>query len=175
MYNYLENIKEDIRQRLEDNQNKIIIENEFNNYDKLNEYLHDELRANDDITWNWSWSYTFNRFRARNNLEGNDDLVEEMAKEFWVDMWKHRNDYEYLDVSIRCYLLKQAIEETTEEHTRQCDECWKIFFDWYICEDWWLYYCSNECLENSLVEDETIESLHLWEENSPNYRTTRIE
>lgn len=126
------------------------------------------------ITWNGSWSYTFNTYKARENLEWNENLVEEMVNEFCVDMWKHRHDYEYLDVSIRCYILGECIDRVLTECTRTCEECWKVFIEGYNIRDT-CYYCSDECLKESLTEWETIEDLRLWEDDSPNYRTSRIE
>ena len=174
MYNYKEETAENIRQWLEDNRD-YIDEDIKESQNKLYEYLQDTLWTEDSITGNGSWSYTFNRYKARSYLEGNEDLVEETAKEFDIDMWKHRNDYEYLDVSIRCYILWECIDEVIENCTRICDNCWKVMIEGYICEDANQYYCSEKCLEESLVEDETMESLRLWEDDSPNYRTTWIE
>lgn len=173
-YDYREETAENIRKWLEDNRENIP-EEEKESEDTLTEYLNDELRTEDSITWNGSWSYTFNSFKAKQYLEENEELLNETINEFCINMWEHWNDYEYLDVSIRCFILSECINRVIENCTRTCDNCGKIFIEWYICEDAFQYYCSEKCLEESLTEEETMEDLKLWEDNSPNYRTSRIE
>ena len=112
-YNYLEAMKEDIRNYIEEND----IDIEDSN---IEETLNDDLWIEDSVTGNGSGSYTFNSYKAKENLEGNEDLVREMCQEFCIDAEtiadKFLNeDYEYFDVSIRCYLLGQAIAEVLEE------------------------------------------------------------
>lgn len=112
-YNYLEAMKEDIRNYIEENDIDV-------NEQDIEETLNDDLWIEDSVTGNGSGSYTFNSYKAKENLEGNEDLVREMCKEFCIDAEtiadKFLNeDYEYFDVSIRCYLLGQAIAEVLEE------------------------------------------------------------
>ena len=116
MYNYLEAMKEDIKDYFEEN------ESDFEEMDKeeIEEKLNDDLWTNDSITGNGSGSYTFNRNEAKENLDGNEDLLREALNEFCVDSdtiadnFLNEN-YEYFDVTIRCYLLGQAIAEFLEE------------------------------------------------------------
>lgn len=111
-YDYRENIKEDIIQYLTDNWYDTT---NHPDRQKLEEELYDELRIEDSVTWNASGSYTFNTAEARENIEGNEDILEDVISEFWINMAKHRNDYEYLDVSIRCYLLGECIHDALDE------------------------------------------------------------
>lgn len=82
--------------------------------DELEEKLNDELWTVDSVTGNGSGSYTFSREEAKHNVSCNVDLVREMAEEFCVekrDLAQHflDEDWEWFDVSIRCYLLGWAI------------------------------------------------------------------
>lgn len=116
-YNYLESIKADIKQYLED---------EFSyryadlTKEEIEEQLHDDLWDNDSITGNGSGSYTFNREDAKKCVLDNMDLCVESLREFCVESETVANkflneDWEYFDVTIRCYLLSQAINEVLEE------------------------------------------------------------
>lgn len=80
------------------------------------ETIYDEAFISDSVTGNGSGSYYFNTWKSRENVINNEEVVEEMIGEFDVDMNEHWNDWEYLDVSCRCYLLGQIdIEELIEE------------------------------------------------------------
>lgn len=112
-YNYLESIKADIKQYLED---------EFSyryadlTKEEIEEQLHDDLWDNDSITGNGSGSYTFCRETAKEYVTENMDECIEALKGFCVESETIAEkflseDWEYLDVTIRCYLLGQAISE----------------------------------------------------------------
>jgi len=170
-YNYKEHITEDIIEYLNENKNEYINKT---TKEQLEEKLNEDLRIEDSVTWNASWSYTFNTYKARENLEGNSELVEEIVDEFWIDMKEHRNDPEYLDVSIRCYLLGQCIPEAIEErieeqNLRTCDECWTLMNKWYCIHDGIEYYCWKDCLEGHYTEEEYIKMY----DNDEAYRTER--
>ena len=115
MYNYLEAMKNDINEYINENINL----EEFDR-EELEEKLNDDLWIEDSVTGNGSGSYTFNSYKAKENLEGNEDLVREMCQEFCIDAETIANkflneDYEYFDVSVRCYLLGQAISEVLDD------------------------------------------------------------
>ena len=87
---------------------------------EFEEQLHDDLWIDDSVTGNGSGSYFFNNMRSIEAVQDNMDLCVEALKEFCVDsetIAKHflDNDYEYFDVTIRCYLLGQAIAQALEE------------------------------------------------------------
>ena len=110
MYNYLESVKNSVKNYL--------IENDYNIEEVNKDDLHDLLWCEDSITGNGSGSYTFNTYKAQENLNGNWGLLEECASEFGIeptisDGWEH--GAEWWDVSIRCYLLSQAIDEVINE------------------------------------------------------------
>lgn len=106
-YNYLESMKEDIKEYIKENYESL------EEIDK--ERLYDDLWIEDSVTGNASGSYYCNSYKAQEALEGNEDLLQDTIDEFCIDMQEHWSDYEYLDVSIRCHLLGQAIGEAIEE------------------------------------------------------------
>lgn len=88
---------------------------ECNDRDELSDKLNDDLWTVDSVTGNGSGSYTFSRAKAEEFLRGNADLIQEMASEFEMDDGEigrrfMASDWEWFDVSIRCYLLSWAIQ-----------------------------------------------------------------
>lgn len=122
MYNYLENMVEDVKEYIK---NEIDFY-EYEDMDELRESLNDDLWAEDSVTGNGSGSYTFNRAIAKEYVDENKDLVDEMMKEFdckeKVVNWWIEDNYEAIDVSIRCYLLGQAIEKALDDFTEEFDK-----------------------------------------------------
>lgn len=114
-YNYLEAMKHDVKEYIEENINVA----DYEIKKDLEEYLNDTLWAEDSVTGNASGSYTFNRTTAKKYIDENKDLVNDMTEEFdckeKVANWWIEDNYEAIDVSIRCYLLGQAISEVLEE------------------------------------------------------------
>ena len=112
MYNYLENLKSDIMEYLEENNIKITTENR----EEMEQQLYDDLWVEDTVTGNASGSYTFNTYQAEENLVGNLDLLREALIEFGcegIDFLE--KGAEWADVTIRCYLLGQALNEVLDE------------------------------------------------------------
>lgn len=112
MYNYIEAMKEDIRNYI----NNDLEEELADDLDDAEEQLYDLLWIEDGVTGNGSGSYTFNRAEAREYVTDNMDILEEALREFCVaaDTIASRfcaDDWEYFDVTIRCYLLGTAISE----------------------------------------------------------------
>ena len=113
-YDYLKNMKEDVKEYIKENYEGI------EEVDK--EALYDELWIEDSVTGNGSGSYTFNTEAAKEFLINNEDLLQEAFEEFCCssdEIAKHIFDYEWQDVTIRCYLLGQAIDEAIEELEEQ--------------------------------------------------------
>ena len=116
MYNYLEAMKSDIMDYIRNEVNT----NEFASREELEESLNDDLWTVDSVTGNGSGSYTFNRSEAEEYVNDNSDLLREAISEFDVDSETVAEkfldaDYEYFDVTIRCYLLGQAISEALDD------------------------------------------------------------
>ena len=118
MYNYLENVINDVMEAIKENYSEFeIAEKLVEDRDGFAETLNNDLWIDDSVTGNASGSYTFNSFTAADNLVGNEDLVEEVISEFGIDqktIADHFMAWEYWDVTIRCYLLGQAIEQALD-------------------------------------------------------------
>lgn len=111
-YNYLEEIKEDVKSYLQENEIKIFPSNR----EEVEEQLNEDLFVNDSVTGNASGSYTFNTWQAEENLCHNLDLLEEACNEWGDDLGEVvKRGAETCDVVIRCYLLAQAIAEVLDE------------------------------------------------------------
>ena len=118
-YDYLENVKEDVRDYID---NEIDF-TDYESMDDLEQDLNDKLFIEDSVTGNASGSYTFNCYKAEQYVKDNLDLAVEMARDFdckdqFMD-WLFNENYESIDVSIRCYLLTQAISEVLPEYTEE--------------------------------------------------------
>lgn len=120
MCNYLEELKSDILSHLEDEWEYKYL-GQVEDLQELEEELNGTLFDCDSVTGNASGSYTFNSWEARENVLGNIELLreafenfgseaEEVGKLFLAEAWKS------MDVTIRCYLLPQAIAEVIEEN-----------------------------------------------------------
>ena len=117
-YDYLEAVKADVKQWIEDNMDieNDILNGEFEDKDAIEEYLSDTLWTADSVTGNGSGSYTFSTYEAEENLCHNLDLLGEALREFGNGPeYLIENGAEAADVTIRCYLLGQAIAEVLEE------------------------------------------------------------
>ena len=119
-YNYFTAMKEDIYTALADMENYPGINWAEYDKDSFSDYLNDELWTNDGVTGNGSGSYTMNRAKAKEMVLDNMDLAAEALRDFCVDAETIGNkflaeDWEYLDVTIRCYLLGQVAAEVAEE------------------------------------------------------------
>lgn len=106
-YNYFEAVREDVAEYV----NNEITLSDFSSREDAEERLNDVLWLVDSVTGNGSGSYTFNRYQAEQNICGNWDLAAEAMNEFGDDRNPFELGAEAIDVTIRCYLLSQAISE----------------------------------------------------------------
>lgn len=112
-YNYLENVKEDVKQYIQDNE---IRPEADEDRDEFADRLNDLLWTADSVTGNGSGSYTFSTWTAEENICHNYDLLAEAANEFGCsDKNIIEKGAEWADVTIRCYLLGQAISAVLDE------------------------------------------------------------
>lgn len=110
-YDYLEAVKEDVKNYIEENGITVNSENRY----EIEERLNDDLFCNDSVTGNASGSYTFNTWRAEEYICHNLDLLGEACEEFGNCTYILKDGAEACDVTIRCYLLNQAISEVLDE------------------------------------------------------------
>lgn len=119
-YDYFAVLKEDV---------KNVVMNEYNYSEELKESredfeqkLNEELWANDSVTGNGYGSYTFNSLQAEENLCHNMGLLKEACEEFGTDLADIIENAELCDVTIRCYLLGNAISEVLDELEEELPE-----------------------------------------------------
>ena len=111
-YNYLEAVATDAKAAIFENLNYW----KFTNREELEEIANDELWVDDSVTGNGSGSYTFSTWQAEENLCHNMDELEDACDEFGQDIGEAvKQGAEYCDVTIRCYLLGQAISAALDE------------------------------------------------------------
>lgn len=111
-YNYLEAVTADVLDYIKD---EIDLAEWKDNRDGLEEKLNDDLWTVDSVTGNASGSYYCNAWRAEEALAHNWDVLEEALAEFGQDgVNVIEKGAEWADVTIRCYLLGQAIAEALD-------------------------------------------------------------
>ena len=85
--------------------------------DAFAEELNDTLWMDDSVTGNGFGSYWFNAYKAEEALCHNFDLYLEAEQAFGGDLRTMAKSYspETADVTIRCYLLREAIDKAIED------------------------------------------------------------
>lgn len=112
-YNYLEAVKDDVQEYIN---SEINLSEWTGDRDGLEELLNEDLWAADFVTGNASGSYYCNAWKAEEALCHNLDLLGEALSEFGSDPeYLLKNGAEAADVTIRCYVLGQAIAEVLDE------------------------------------------------------------
>lgn len=115
-YNYLQALKEDIREYIGDNFTKEEQRELIADKDAASEKLNDDLWIADSVTGNASGSYFCNAWKAEEAIAHNLDILADAMEEFGCgDINAFKKGAEWCDVTIRCYLLSQAIAETLNE------------------------------------------------------------
>lgn len=116
-YDYYEEVKNDVVNYINDNEISLA---DFEDLEDMGESLNDTLWVVDSVTGNASGSYTFNRLEARGYVIENLDLLSEACDVFGVPAETVGNkflseEWEWMDVTIRCYVLGAAISDALEE------------------------------------------------------------
>lgn len=110
-YNYLQAVTNDVLSYIEENAIKVTTSNR----EEVESQLNDDLFCCDSVTGNGSGSYTFNAWEAEENICHNLDLLAEAIEELGGNMDVLNDGAEACDVTIRCYLLSQAISAALDE------------------------------------------------------------
>ena len=115
-YNYIEAMQADIKEYINDNFTEEEVLEKLLDREAWEEELNDTLWCEDSVTGNASGSYTFNTWRAEEYICHNLDILAEAIREFGGDASDLlEKGAEHCDVTIRCYLLGQAIAETLDD------------------------------------------------------------
>ena len=114
-YDYLEAMKEDIREYLNENYTESELSEALEDCEEFEIVLNDDLWTVDSVTGNASGSYYCNASRAEEALCRNLALLSEAMQEFCCDVDAIDKGAEWCDVTIRCYLLGAAISEVIAE------------------------------------------------------------
>lgn len=115
-YDYMTAVIYDVAQYIRNN----VTLSDYEDADALREDLNDTLWTEDSVTGNGSGSYTFSREDAKRFVieAGLDHLVEAM-REFGqleeIGPKMADGEWEHLDVTIRCYLLGQAVDTVLDD------------------------------------------------------------
>lgn len=118
-YDYLEAVKADVLDYI---RNEIDLTEWRGDRDGLEQQLNDDLWIADSVTGNASGSYTFNAWNAEEYLAHNWDLLAEAIDEFGGNTDILQHGAERCDVTIRCYLLGQAISEVLDDLDEELEE-----------------------------------------------------
>lgn len=118
--NYFEQVKADVNEYMEDNEYYFNL-SDYADVDEFQDRIYESMFVADSVTGNGSGSYTFNREEAKKYVLADIDTVKEALSEFCVSAEEVGNkfleeDWEYLDVTARCYILGQAVGAWIDEN-----------------------------------------------------------
>ena len=119
MYSYKEQVRADVREWIEYHKEQIEGLDRHDAY----EVIYDSCWVDDSVTGNASGSYTFSRYEARQNFfndEDSDDYIFQMIEDEFMsadELGKKisESNWEYIDLSIRCWLLCDAVTDVLDE------------------------------------------------------------
>lgn len=110
-----QDIKEFIEKRLDSGTFGMLIQGDEDTIQDVEDLMLDQ----DEITGNGSGSYTFNTWKAEQNLTGNWDLLREAKEELQPNVDLIDKGPEYCDVMIRCYLLDWCFRKTLTDIVKE--------------------------------------------------------
>lgn len=112
-YNYLEAVKDAVREAIKDYEPR----GDDETLEEYRERLNDGMWTDDSVTGNGSGSYTFNSAKAREFVLAGIEQVTEACQEFGASLGEliEAGEWERIDVTARCYYLRQAIDEVVTE------------------------------------------------------------
>lgn len=125
-YDYYANVKDDVLSYINDE----IRPGEYYDRDELESHLNDNLWADDSVTGNCSGSYTFNSAKSKEYVMENPDLLREAFEEFdckdKLGEYFIEEDWESMDVTIRCYVLNSCINDALDEIDRKYNDFYGV-------------------------------------------------
>ena len=111
MYDYVKEVADSVYDYIDEN---IDLEEWKGRRDELESQLNQDLFDEDSVTGNGSGSWTMNREEANGYVIDNLDLLADAFDEFG-GYEALRDGVEACDVTIRCYVLPEAIEKALDE------------------------------------------------------------
>lgn len=121
MYNYYDEVLQAVEEAVKDGYSPEMLEPE--DLDAYAEKLNEVLWVDDSVTGNASGSYFCNSYKAEEALAGNWDLAAEALEAFGCDdINAFEKGAEWVDVTIRCYLLGQCIGNFIEQNEDELTE-----------------------------------------------------
>lgn len=119
-YDYMAAVKQDVLGYIEE---EISLQEWRGRKEELEKHLNDVLWACDRVTGNASGSYYCNAWRSEEAICHNWELLSDALAEFGQDGTDVlRQGAEAMDVTIRCYVLSQAIAEALDELSEELEE-----------------------------------------------------
>lgn len=121
MYDYYrETMREDIKDWIDDNFDYILDRVETKDRYEVFDYLYEQMWVADSVTGNASGSYTFNSYQAKEYVTANMELLMQAMSEFGYEAKElgerfANEEWEYFDVTIRCYLLSEILGEQMDD------------------------------------------------------------
>lgn len=118
--NYFEDTKANVIDYITNEYSREVLAGKLADRDTFESELNDELWIVDSVTGNGSGSYTFSAFEAKHNVMCDTETVLEALREFCVEANTIAEkfldeDWEYFDVTARCYVLGAAINSALDE------------------------------------------------------------
>ena len=116
-YDYNYEMRQDVRNAIDEGYS---LDEWRGRRDELEEKLNEDLWIDDGVTGNASGSYYCNSYKAMQAVMDNMELLQEALDEFGADYADigHKfmaGDWEYFDVSIRCYLLSSVVADVLDD------------------------------------------------------------
>lgn len=114
-YDYLNAVTEDVKDYILMNYETEELKQLLQEREDFEEQLNDDLWAEDEITGNGPDGYNISEDTAAIYVGQNFRLAGEAMEEFCVPAENLKKGPKYLDTTIRCYLLNQAISAAVSE------------------------------------------------------------
>lgn len=116
-YNYRYEMRQDVRNAIDEGYS---LDEWRGRRDELEKKLNDDLLIDDGVTGNASGSYYCNRYKAMQAVRDNMELLQEAMDGFgadYADIGRQfmADDWEYFDVTIRCYLLPSIVSDVLDD------------------------------------------------------------
>lgn len=116
-YDYSYEMRQDVRNAIDKGYN---LDEWRGDREGLEEKLNDDLWIDDGVTGNASGSYFFSSYKAMQAVTDNMELLHEALDELGADYSDigrkfMDGEWEYFDVTIRCYLLSSTISDVLDD------------------------------------------------------------